>query len=135
MNEKYQSIINLEHHTSPNRPRMSIAHRATQFSSFNALTGYKEKIAASTTTPTSQIELTPELEENLNEELTKIQSKIAEEPFVTLTYFVPEEFDRGTYHTITSRISKIDTFHKCLYLSDKAPIKLSYIINISLNIE
>ena len=36
----YDDIINLPHHTSPTRPRMSMIDRAAQFSPFAALTGY-----------------------------------------------------------------------------------------------
>lgn len=37
---KYDDIINLPHHTSPQRPRMAMIDRAAQFSPFAALTGY-----------------------------------------------------------------------------------------------
>ena len=39
-NHKYDDIINLPHHTSPKRPRMTMIDRAAQFSPFAALTGY-----------------------------------------------------------------------------------------------
>lgn len=41
---KYAEIINLPHHTSPGRPRMSMSQRAAQFAPFAALSGYEEAI-------------------------------------------------------------------------------------------
>ncbi|MCD8313739.1 MAG: hypothetical protein LUC24_06220 [Bacteroidales bacterium] len=42
--DKYDDIINLPHHTSANHPRMPMAARAAQFSSFAALTGYDDAV-------------------------------------------------------------------------------------------
>ena len=46
--KKYADIINMPHHTSPTRPRMSEADRAAQFSPFAALTGYEAAIEEAT---------------------------------------------------------------------------------------
>ncbi len=37
---RYDDILYLPHHESPNRPRMSRVDRAAQFAPFAALTGY-----------------------------------------------------------------------------------------------
>ena len=42
--KKYSDIINLEHHTSKTRPKMSIENRSAQFAPFAALTGYEDMI-------------------------------------------------------------------------------------------
>ncbi len=44
---KYDDIINLPHHTSPVRPRMTMSQRAAQFAPFAALSGYDDAIARS----------------------------------------------------------------------------------------
>lgn len=41
---KYDDIINLPHHVSESRPRMSMHQRAAQFAPFAALTGHGEAI-------------------------------------------------------------------------------------------
>lgn len=41
---KYDDIINLEHHVSAKRPQMSLHDRAAQFAPFAALTGYEDVI-------------------------------------------------------------------------------------------
>lgn len=43
-NHQYNDIINLPHHVSATRPRMSMIDRAAQFSPFAALTGYDAAI-------------------------------------------------------------------------------------------
>lgn len=41
---KYDDIIEMEHPTSSNHPRMSLYNRAAQFSPFAALTGHEDAI-------------------------------------------------------------------------------------------
>lgn len=41
---KYDDIIDLPHHVSPNRHHMSMLERAAQFQPFRALTGYKDAV-------------------------------------------------------------------------------------------
>ena len=45
MSGKYDDIIDLPHHVSEIRPRMSRSDRAAQFAPFAALTGYEAVIA------------------------------------------------------------------------------------------
>lgn len=42
---KYDDIIDLPHHVSGKRPRMSMENRAAQFAPFAALNGHDEAIA------------------------------------------------------------------------------------------
>ena len=42
---RYDDIINLPHHVSPTRQRMSIHDRAAQFAPFAALVGYDDAMA------------------------------------------------------------------------------------------
>lgn len=41
----YDDIIDLPHHTSPTRPRMSMEARAAQFAAFAAVSGHEAAIA------------------------------------------------------------------------------------------
>jgi hypothetical protein len=47
MTDQYDDIINMPHHVSSTRPRMSAIDRAAQFSPFAALTGYDVSIKES----------------------------------------------------------------------------------------
>lgn len=55
MNPKYRFILDLPHHVSPTRPRMSRHDRAAQFSPFAALTGHETVLEK-----TAQMHLRPE---------------------------------------------------------------------------
>lgn len=46
--DKYYDIINLPHHVSIFRRRMSMENRAAQFAPFAALTGYEEGLKLTT---------------------------------------------------------------------------------------
>ena len=53
----YDDIINLPHHVSETRPRMSQRDRAAQFSPFAALTGYDSEIKETARLTDEKLEL------------------------------------------------------------------------------
>ena len=55
--DKYNDIINLPHHQSATRPKMSNYDRAAQFSPFAALKGYEDKIDEAARVVDEKIEL------------------------------------------------------------------------------
>lgn len=59
-NQQYNDIIDLPHHISTTRPRMSMLDRAAQFSPFAALTGYDAAIKETGRLTGQRIELTEE---------------------------------------------------------------------------
>ena len=92
---RYDDIINLPHHISPTRQRMSMHDRSAQFAQFAALVGYDDAVAE-----TARLtELRPELDEQeqraINERLAYIADHIDEQPEVFIRYFVPDERQSG----------------------------------------
>ena len=65
MKGKYDDIIDMPHHVSPRRPRMSREERAAQFMPFMALTGYADVIRETERLTDER----PELSESVKEEL------------------------------------------------------------------
>ena len=59
-NHQYDDIIDLPHHVSATRPRMSMIDRAAQFSPFAALTGYDAAIKETGRLTDERIELSEE---------------------------------------------------------------------------
>ena len=55
--DDYKDIIDLPHHTSKTRPRMSIEARSAQFAPFSALTGYDEAVKEAGRRTNSKIEI------------------------------------------------------------------------------
>lgn len=128
---KYNDIINLEHHISKSHKQMSLENRAVQFAPFSALTGYDEAIKETTRITQNRIELDEELKHTLNKKLICIQSQISSNPRVTITYFVPDSKKLGgKYQTVTGNVRKIDKYNKIIILINGLKIPIIEIIDI-----
>lgn len=109
--DKYKDIINLPHHQSNTRSRMSNYDRAAQFAPFAALKGYEEEIDEAIRTTESKIELSDEQLNQLNEKLNELKQIIKQQPTITVIYFVQDERKSGgKYITIEQQIRKIDEY-------------------------
>lgn len=132
---KYDDIINLEHHVSKTHKQMSIEERSAQFAPFAALTGYEDEVKETERITERMIEITEDIRSILDEKIRLIQNKIAEQPNVTITYFVPDiNKQGGKYQTINGIIKKVDNCEKKLILTSNTEIFIKDIIEISSNI-
>lgn len=91
MKGKYDDIINLPHHVSKDRPRMSIGDRAAQFGAFAALTGYDGQIKETARLTEEDVALTEYQYRILNEKMAYIVAHREEHPLVGVRYFVPDK--------------------------------------------
>lgn len=128
---KYNDIINLPHHVSPNRNHMSMIDRAAQFSPFAALTGHSEAIDE----VARFTENAPFLDENtkdiLNEKLQLIAESLNNEPVVSITFFRPDTRKSGGAYIIKNgTVKSIDYFNRELYFADNTHIPIDSIIEI-----
>ena len=127
----YDDIINLSHHTSPLRLRMSAHDRAAQFSPFAALTGYGSAITETGRLTDKKVELDEYSKTDLNEKLSKIQDQIDELPEVIITYFqLDKKKSGGTYITATGCLKKIDAYERTLIMQDDTKIPIDDIFEI-----
>ena len=111
-NQQYNDIIDLPHHISTTRPRMSMLDRAAQFSPFAALTGYDAAIKETGRLTGQRIELTEECRAVLDRKQQVLLENLAEHPEVSVTYFVPDERKSGgAYVTVAGRVKKVDEYH------------------------
>lgn len=120
MNMKdYSKIINLPHHQSATRKRMSNYDRAAQFAPFAALTGHDEAIKETARLTDDYIEMG---EDRLGELSAKIQlliDKLSEQPEITVVYFVPDERKSGgSYAEKTGVVRIIDEYERKLVFYD-----------------
>ena len=130
---KYEDIINLPHHQSNKRPRMSNYDRAAQFAPFAALKGYDEEIEEATRTTVRKIELSDEQINQLNEKLKDLKEIINEQPIIKVVYYeADEKKSGGKYITIEQQIRKIDEYKRKLIFFDKE-IEFDNIIQIELS--
>ena len=116
---KYDDIINLPHHVSLTRPRMSMIERAAQFSPFQALTGYGAAVDEAGRWTEEKVELADNQKEALDERLQLLRESWAEHPSVTVTFFKPDLLkDGGSYETASGPIKKIDQIERALVMAD-----------------
>ena len=92
---RYDDIINLPHHVSLTRQRMSMHDRAAQFAPFAALVGYDDAVAETARLTETRPELDEQEQRAINERLAYIADHIHEYPEVRIRYFVPDERKSG----------------------------------------
>lgn len=132
MMNPYDDIINLPHHTSTSRPRMSARDRAAQFSPFAALTGYDSAITETARLTDTRIELDEYSKADLNEKLCIIQDQIDQQPEVSITYFQPDKMKSGgAYITATGCVKKIDAYEHVVLMRDATKIPIDDIFEIN----
>lgn len=116
---KYDDIINLPHHVSGKRARMSMVDRGAQFSPFAALTGYDAVIEESARLTDQERSLDESRRTELDLRLQLIAEAAAGQPEVTATWFVPDEKKAGgAYVRRTGKVLKVDGFRGQLILTD-----------------
>ena len=108
-NGKYDDIINLPYYKSDKRPKMPLLDRAAQFSPFSALTGYDTAVIEAARVTDQQTELSDEARAELDRIQHLLEEIIDTEPFVTVTYFLPDDRKAGgKYRTVRSQLVRID---------------------------
>ena len=92
---RYDDIINLPHHVSPTRQRMSMHDRAAQFAPFAALVGYDDAVAETARLTESRPALDEQEHKGLDIRLRYLADHLKEQPVVRIQYFVPDERKSG----------------------------------------
>ncbi len=127
----YEDIINLPHHTSDKRQRMSREMRAAQFSPFAALTGHDEAIEETARLTDKRLELDETTKTILNDKFGFLMNNILSQPEITVTYFIPDAHkDGGAYADYTGCLRKFDYLKREVHFTDKTVIPVDNIVNI-----
>lgn len=125
----YEDIIELPHHVSETRGRMSARDRAAQFSPFAALTGFGGVITEAARDTHARIELDEHRKAELNDRLNELLDGAGEPPELSLTYFVPDaRKSGGEYITRSGRVKKLDRYNRLIVLSDGTVIPIDELI-------
>lgn len=120
---KYDDIIHLARPVSVRHARMDRADRAIQFSPFAALTGYEDVIEETARLTDADTDLTDSSITFLNEQLQILESRIAEQPAVSLMCFRPDDRkEGGSYIRISGQVKKLDPYAGVLILTDQQQI-------------
>lgn len=129
--KKYEQILNLPHHVSATRPRMSVAERAAQFSPFAALTGLDAQIKETGRLTWERAQTDTQFQEKLDEKLRLAMEVVDTEPEIRVIYFRPDARKAGgAYVTRTGRLKRIDTYARTLIFTDKTAIAIDDLYDI-----
>ena len=130
---RYDDIINLPHHISPTRQRMSMHDRAAQFAPFAALVGYDDAVAETARLTETRPELDEQEQRAINERLAYITDHINEQPEVSIKYFVPDERKSGgAIVEVSGKTYRISNTDATIVMTDGCKIRLSDIIDLSI---
>lgn len=128
--KKYDEIINLSRPKSKH-PQMTLEQRSAQFAPFAALTGYEGQIKETARLTDKRLELDEEAKSILDTKIQIIKEKIAQQPQIEITYFVPDnKKDGGRYETVNSIIRKIDEYYNKIIMNNGISIDIGEIIDI-----
>ncbi len=127
---KYDDIINFSRPKSKH-PKMTLEQRSAQFAPFAALTGYEGQIKETARLTDKRLELDEEAKSILDTKIQIIKEKIAQQPQIEITYFVPDnKKDGGRYETVNSIIRKIDEYYNKIIMNNGISIDIGEIIDI-----
>lgn len=128
---RYDDIIDLPHHQSDTRPRMSRINRAAQFAPFAALTGYEAAILETGRLTDTRTELDESRKAALSEKLRLLMLHLHDKPEVTITYFEPDQKKSGgAYLGATGYIRKVDEYSRTVLLEGGPSIPIDQIFAI-----
>ena len=105
MNERYDEIITLPHHSSDTRRKMSQHDRAAQFAPYAALSGYEGAVAERARLTEERIYLDEYEVERLEIRLRMLRDGIGCDR-VAITYFVPDKRKSGGKYETKIGIAK-----------------------------
>jgi len=127
--KKYADIIELPHHQSNTRPKMSNYDRAAQFSPFAALTGHADSIKETARLTDEYTEPSEEMKAIMNEKILFLMEQLESKPEITITFFKPDEKKQGgAYITITGAVKKIKAYERQIQMTtgDLIPIDMIF---------
>ena len=131
----YDDIINLPHHVSETRPRMSQRDRAAQFSPFAALTGYDSEIKETARLTDEKLELDDYAISRIDSCLQILIDNAQERPTISITFFKADERKSGgAYVTVRGDFRRIDESNHTVVLTDGTTIPIGDISAIEGNI-
>ena len=126
-----QELLEMERPVSARHAPMRRCDRAAQFAPFAALSGFDETVQEAGRLTQAQIELAENEREALNDALVRLAARLPEQPEVRLTYFQPDaKKSGGTYHTILTRVRRLDANAQVLVLTDGTRIPFDALLSI-----
>ena len=128
--DRYKSIIDLPHHVSTDKPRMSLHARAAQFEPYAALSGYGDAVVETARLTSRRIELCAEEIARIDGIIGSIAADGACEE-ISVTYFVADARKGGGESlTVSGEVGRIDPISGVIVMIDGRAIPMTDIIDI-----
>ena len=118
-NHQCDDIINLPHHVSQTRPRMSMTDRGAQFSPFAALVGYEKVLEESARLTEAETFLDESGKELLDRKLRYLADHLKQAGQIRFLCYRPDERKAGgSYVWLEGIVKKIDLYRRTVVLED-----------------
>lgn len=129
MDHRYDDIIYRSRPVSICHSPMPLRDRAAQFSPFAALSGHEEQIDETARLTDGQIALSDEAKMELDWTQQWLLAHLEQKPVVSVTYFIPDNRKSGgAYETITGTVKGVDSWERCLLLTDGSRIAMDAVL-------
>lgn len=128
MTEKYKSLLNLPHHTSSERARMSREARAAQFAPFAALTGFEELVVETARVTESMSELTEDRKAEIDCDIRRFIS--TGESAEILYFSFDTKKSGGRYLLTVGKILRFDEYRREIVLYDGRRIAIDTVNDV-----
>lgn len=130
---KYEDILYKKPPILKNHPPMSQYDRAAQFAPFSALTGHKEAIMDVARSTDERFILDETEKADMDFQLQRIVCSTDDDMVCRITYFEEDKKKSGgSYHTIKSKIKKIDEYNHCILMESGEKISFDDIYHIEI---
>ena len=130
-----QELLEMERPVSARHAPMRRCDRAAQFAPFAALTGYDSAIRETGRLTDERIDFGEETKAMLDMKQQYLSDIIADQPEITVTYFVPDEKKAGgAYVTVTGNLKRIEEYERMMILTNGKKIPMDEIADIEADI-
>jgi hypothetical protein len=129
----YEDMLDMPHHVSSTRPRMSVQDRAAQFAPFKTMVGLDDEVTEVARITDEKLEISEEEAETINQALQEIAENISSHPKVKILYFCPDRKKAGgEYRSYEGNVKRINEAQEKLIFIDGTTVNINdlYEVNI-----
>ena len=132
---RYDKLI-YNNRPQPKKP-MDNSHRAAQFSSFAALTGYDDQVKETARLTEDEIDYADNMISHIDLKLRFLREHLFSRPSVRIKYYVPDTESHvnskktgGSYEFHEGIVKKIDTYDQTIIFFDNKKIQIKQILDL-----